>query len=253
MADRLRHRPAPRHRAPSSGARWLRGSVPAIALLAIGLGAGGAGPVGPAGPVASTLAAATLSSSTAAHVLEGTDAMGWNATPLDQRRDLAISRSSDRESLRQADATRVARAARAARQARIRADAWHLPTRGYHLTARFGSYDGPWSSFHTGLDFAAPTGTPIFAVATGRITGTGWAGAYGNRTIETLPDGTELWYAHQSAIDVSAGQRVDGGQVIGAVGSTGNTTGPHVHLEVRPGGGDPVDPYSALIAHGVHP
>ncbi|MBV9830586.1 MAG: M23 family metallopeptidase, partial [Marmoricola sp.] len=91
------------------------------------------------------------------------------------------------------------------------------------------------------------------AVTAGRITQTGWDGSYGNRTVETLPDGTELWYAHQSAITVRVGQQVAGGQTIGAVGSTGNTTGPHVHLEVRPGGGGPVDPYAVLVAHGLHP
>jgi murein DD-endopeptidase MepM/ murein hydrolase activator NlpD len=133
--------------------------------------------------------------------------------------------------------------------------AWQLPvTKGvYHLTARFGSCSGLWAHCHTGLDFAAPTGTPIHAVANGTITKTGWAGAYGNRTVETLPDGTELWYAHQSAIGVQPGRKVVAGQEIGQVGATGNATGPHVHLEVRPGGGDPVDPYQALIAHGLHP
>jgi len=133
--------------------------------------------------------------------------------------------------------------------------AWTVPvTRGvYHLTAGFGQCSGLWSHCHTGLDFASPDGTPIHAVAGGTVTEVTWAGAYGNRTIETLPDGTELWYCHQSATGVAVGQRVATGQVIGAVGSTGNVTGPHVHLEVRPGGGDPVDPRTALIAHGVTP
>ena len=110
---------------------------------------------------------------------------------------------------------------------------------------------GLWSSNHTGLDFAAPSGTPIVAVANGVITETGSAGAYGNQTIQTLDDGTEIWYCHQTEIGVNVGDRVIGGQQIGTVGSTGNTTGPHLHLEVRPGGGDPVDPYQALIFHGV--
>ncbi len=61
---------------------------------------------------------------------------------------------------------------------------------------------GLWSSNHTGLDFAAPSGTPIVAVANGMITETGYAGAYGNKTVETLEDGTEIWYCHQSAIGV---------------------------------------------------
>jgi murein DD-endopeptidase MepM/ murein hydrolase activator NlpD len=128
-----------------------------------------------------------------------------------------------------------------------------LPVSGYRLTARFGQCSGLWSHCHTGLDFAAPSGTPIKAVAGGTITQVGWAGAYGNRTVETLKDGTELWYCHQSAIGVRPGQTVFSGQEIGLVGATGNTTGPHLHLEVRPGAGDPVDPYQALVFHGVTP
>jgi murein DD-endopeptidase MepM/ murein hydrolase activator NlpD len=123
----------------------------------------------------------------------------------------------------------------------------------YHLTARFGDYSPLWSHFHTGLDFAAPTGTPIMAVAGGTITDVGYSGAYGNRTIERLPDGTELWYCHQNAFGTSVGATVRPGETIGYVGSTGNVTGPHLHLEVHPGGGDPVDPYAALVAHGLYP
>ena len=121
------------------------------------------------------------------------------------------------------------------------------------LTARFGEYSGLWSHFHTGLDFAAPSGTPIPAVANGVVTSTGYDGAYGNKTVITLDDGTELWFCHQTSYVVSPGDQVRAGQLIGYVGSTGNVTGPHVHIEVRPGGGDPVDPHSAMIAHGLKP
>ncbi|MBU2073510.1 MAG: M23 family metallopeptidase [Actinobacteria bacterium] len=129
---------------------------------------------------------------------------------------------------------------------------WVLPLAGYRLTATFGEY-GLWSSYHTGLDFAADSGTPIVALARGVVTSTGYDGAYGNKTVLTLEDGTEIWYAHQTSIYVSAGETVAPGDVIGSVGSTGNVTGPHLHLEVRPGGGDPVDPRAALIANGVTP
>jgi murein DD-endopeptidase MepM/ murein hydrolase activator NlpD len=134
-------------------------------------------------------------------------------------------------------------------------NAWHLPIApgAYHLTAGFGECSSLWSHCHTGLDFAAPEGTPILAVANGVITETGWAGAYGNRTVMTLEDGTELWFCHQSAFGVETGDQVVGGQPIGLVGATGNTTGPHLHLEVRPGGGDAVDPAEALTVHGVAP
>ena len=138
---------------------------------------------------------------------------------------------------------------------KVAKNGWQLPVAAgaYHLTAGFGECSSLWAHCHTGLDFAAPEGTQIVAVANGVITETGWAGAYGNRTIETLEDGTQLWYCHQSAFQVKTGDQVVGGQHIGLVGATGNTTGPHLHLEVRPGGGDPVDPKQALIVHGVTP
>jgi murein DD-endopeptidase MepM/ murein hydrolase activator NlpD len=182
-------------------------------------------------------------------------------------RGTVVSRDSDRQAAgslqaavdaqaKQRDAALSAAAAKAQKQAaEIKLHQWVLPvTPGvYHLTARFGDYSALWSHFHTGLDFAAPTGTPIMAVAGGTITEVGYSGAYGNRTIETLPDGTELWYCHQNEFGTSVGATVKPGQVIGYVGSTGNVTGPHLHLEVHPGGGDPVDPFTALQVHGLNP
>lgn len=129
---------------------------------------------------------------------------------------------------------------------------WQVPLDSYRLTARFGQY-GLWSSYHTGLDFAAPSGTSIHAIANGVVTSTGYDGSYGNKTVITLDDGTELWFCHQSGYAVSVGDTVHGGDLIGYVGSTGNVTGPHVHIEVRPGGGDPIDPYPAFVEHGVTP
>ncbi|MDO9377981.1 MAG: M23 family metallopeptidase [Nocardioidaceae bacterium] len=130
---------------------------------------------------------------------------------------------------------------------------WVLPTTGYRLTARFGQSSSLWSTVHTGLDFAAPAGTKIVSVAQGTVTSVGFDGAYGNKTVITLEDGTEVWYCHQSATSVTAGQEVQPGEAIGAVGATGNVTGPHLHLEVRPGGGDPIDPATALADHNVKP
>jgi len=69
--------------------------------------------------------------------------------------------------------------------------------------------------------------------------------------LATLEDGTEIWYCHQTSFLVGVGDAVRGGETIGTVGSTGNSTGPHLHIEVRPGGGDPVDPYEAFIVHGL--
>ncbi len=136
---------------------------------------------------------------------------------------------------------------------KIEANQWVLPVSGYRLTGRFGQSSGLWSSTHTGLDFAVASGTPIHAVANGTITATGYDGAYGNKTVLTLEDGTEVWFCHQTAFNVSVGDAVNAGDVIGSVGSTGNSTGPHLHLEIRPGADSPIDPFTRLIAGGLNP
>jgi murein DD-endopeptidase MepM/ murein hydrolase activator NlpD len=195
-----------------------------------------------------------------ASALSGSSAVG--TASLLGGRPASVSRSSDRlQAAADAQAKQRAEAlsgfaSQAQKQSqKIKLHSWVLPVAAgvYHLTARFGDYSSLWANFHTGLDFASPTGTPIMAVAGGTISEVGYSGAYGNRTIETLPDGTELWYCHQNEFGTSVGATVRPGQVIGYVGSTGNVTGPHLHLEVHPGGGDPVDPYTALEVHGLHP
>ncbi len=155
----------------------------------------------------------------------------------------AAKEKAEEEARKKAEAERLAELARQ----------YALPTSAYTITSTFGQSGSMWSSgYHTGLDFAAPTGTLIKAVHTGTITEAGWAGSYGYRTILTLEDGTELWYAHQSSINVSVGQQVNTGDVIGRVGATGNVTGPHLHFEVHPGGADSgVDPTAWLRGKGL--
>ncbi|MFD8939264.1 M23 family metallopeptidase [Streptomyces sp. NPDC059578] len=133
------------------------------------------------------------------------------------------------------------------------AKSFSLPLSSYTLTSTYGQSGAMWSSgSHTGLDFAAPTGTPLKAIGSGTITEAGWSGSYGYRTVLTLNDGTELWYAHQSSIGVSVGQKVTTGEVIGRVGGTGNVTGAHLHLEVHPGGGSAgIDPAAYLRGKGL--
>lgn len=129
---------------------------------------------------------------------------------------------------------------------------WVLPVDGYRLTGRFGASSGLWASTHTGLDFAAPEGTPLRAVGPGVVESAAYDGAFGNKTVLRLDDGTVLWYAHQSTFAVSPGQRVGPGDLIGYVGSTGNVTGPHLHLEVHRGE-SPVDPEAWLSANVGRP
>jgi murein DD-endopeptidase MepM/ murein hydrolase activator NlpD len=86
------------------------------------------------------------------------------------------------------------------------------------------------------------SGTVIFA---------GRQGGYGNKLEIQFWDGTVAWFAHNSVLKVSAGQAVSPGQVISLSGNTGHSTGPHVHVEIHPGGGDPVPPMPWLSAHGI--
>ncbi|MFD4612757.1 M23 family metallopeptidase [Streptomyces sp. NPDC058440] len=157
----------------------------------------------------------------------------------------AAKKKADEEAAQKAEEARLAELAKQ----------YTLPTSSYTLTSTFGQAGSMWSSgYHTGLDFAAPTGTLLKAIHTGTVTEAGWAGAYGYRTILTLDDGTELWYCHQSSISVSVGQQVSTGDVIGRVGATGNVTGPHLHLEVHPGGQSTgIDPTAWLRDRGLTP
>lgn len=102
-----------------------------------------------------------------------------------------------------------------------------------------------WGRMHEGIDIAAGSGTPIVASATGRVIYSGWMGGYGNLVVIDHGGGLSTAYAHQSSIGASSGQSVSQGQTIGYVGCTGHCYGPHLHFEVRVGGGA-VDPLGYL-------
>lgn len=120
----------------------------------------------------------------------------------------------------------------------------YVPVSGT-ITSRYGVNSSIRSSSHTGLDIAAPTGTAIKAISSGTVTFAGKKGSYGNLVKISHGNGIETWYAHTSKMYVSAGQQVEAGRVIAAVGSTGNSTGPHLHLEIRVNGKH-VNPQSYL-------
>lgn len=101
------------------------------------------------------------------------------------------------------------------------------------ISSRYGVSSRIRSSTHTGLDIATPTGTPIKVVADGKITCASYSGAYGNLVKVDHGNGIETWYAHTSKMYVTVGQQVKAGDVIAAVGSTGNSTGAHLHFEIR--------------------
>ena len=104
------------------------------------------------------------------------------------------------------------------------------------ITSRFGNRESIRTSGHTGLDIAAPAGTPIKAAADGTVTFSGYSGGYGYVVKMDNGNGVETYYGHCSALYVSAGETVEAGDVIAAVGSTGNSTGNHLHFEVRVNG-----------------
>lgn len=113
---------------------------------------------------------------------------------------------------------------------------------------------GSWSKgYHTGVDFPVATGTSVKAVAAGTVVSSGWGGSYGYEVVIRHADGKYSQYGHLSALTVKAGQKVGAGQRIARSGSTGNSTGPHLHFEIRtgPGFGSDVDPLAYLRARGV--
>lgn len=140
-------------------------------------------------------------------------------------------------------------AARAAREAARRAQAQGTPTGmttpqgslrwpvdGGRISSHVGARRHPvfgYASCHTGLDVAAPTGTPIRAAASGVVSLVSSGGPYGNAVLVAHADGLTTFYAHMSSIAVSRGQQVQTGALLGAVGSTGWSTGPHLHFETR--------------------
>ncbi|WP_333766923.1 M23 family metallopeptidase [Streptomyces sp. IBSBF 2435] len=152
-----------------------------------------------------------------------------------------------------ADATkRAAEKAAADRKARIAG--WETPAAHYVLGAGYHQVGKHWVNTHSGQDFVVPTGTSVRAAHTGTVVTAGWGGAYGNNIV--IKHGSQLYtqYGHLSHIGVHVGQQVITGQEIGKSGSTGNSTGPHLHFEVRttPYYGSSVEPLHFLRAHGVN-
>ena len=180
----------------------------------------------------------------------------------DRRLQLAASRErvdalKERERVAQADMARLQEASRTAegdvREAGERRDrrakasrsrrepasaggSWIWPSRG-GATSEFGPR---WGRMHEGIDIGSGSGSPIYAARSGVVTFAGRMGGYGNLTLIDH-DGVVTAYAHQSRIGVGVGDRVNAGEIIGAVGATGNVTGPHLHFEVRDNG-QPRDP-----------
>ncbi|CAM5438861.1 Peptidoglycan DD-metalloendopeptidase family protein OS=Streptomyces tendae OX=1932 GN=GUR47_21310 PE=4 SV=1 [Streptomyces tendae] len=130
---------------------------------------------------------------------------------------------------------------------------WVAPVETYELSASFGSGGSRWANRHTGQDFAVPVGTPVRSVGTGRVLKVSCGGAFGIQVVIEHPGGYYTQYAHLAAAAVDQGDGIRAGQWIGQSGSTGNSTGPHLHFEVRvtPEMGSALDPVPWLSQHGV--
>lgn len=130
---------------------------------------------------------------------------------------------------------------------------WVLPINPpYRLTASYGQSGPMWATVHTGQDFSTATGTPVYAVTGGTVQ-TSYHDSYGNLVQLKLADGTVFYYAHLSAFSVRDGDTVQAGQQLGEVGSTGNSSGPHLHFEVRDASNRHFDPMGLLRQHGLNP
>jgi murein DD-endopeptidase MepM/ murein hydrolase activator NlpD len=145
-------------------------------------------------------------------------------------------------------------AAKAKAEAKKRAIAlahrWVKPLSGYTLTSGFGFR---WGKMHPAQDLACPVGTPVHALSTGKVIFAGWSNeGYGYMIKIQYWDGTVSWMAHNSRLLVSLGDTVVPGQTVSYSGSTGNSTGPHVHLEIHPGDGSAVAPRTWLAKRGVY-
>jgi murein DD-endopeptidase MepM/ murein hydrolase activator NlpD len=128
--------------------------------------------------------------------------------------------------------------------------AW--PVNG-RLMAGYGVRSDPFSGegeMHTGVDISAPQGTPVKATADGIIIHAGWNGGYGHCVIIDHGNNYQTWYAHLSRMDVIEGQEIRQGEILGAVGTSGRSTGAHLHYEVRIGT-TPVNPYRFLARGAV--
>ncbi|QER89504.1 M23 family metallopeptidase [Streptomyces tendae] len=135
---------------------------------------------------------------------------------------------------------------------------WVSPVKNYKLSASFAQNGGMWAHKHSGQDYAVPTGTPVMAAHGGTVVKAGGNGAgdgpaYGNAIVIKHGSKTYSQYAHLSSVHVKVGQVVKTGQKIALSGNTGNSSGPHLHFEIRttPNYGSAVNPATFLRGHGV--
>jgi len=157
-----------------------------------------------------------------------------------------IARTAERKAVAKKRALAAAiKKAEADRKAR---EKWLMPIKGATFTSGFG---WRWGRMHEGNDFGTPVGTRLGSMSTGTVIFAGVEGGYGNKVEIEYWDGTVSVYGHMSEIDVTVGQKLAPGDLVGLSGNTGHSTGPHLHLEIHPDGGAAIDPAPWLHNHGL--
>ncbi|MFG3661364.1 M23 family metallopeptidase [Streptomyces sp. NPDC047706] len=205
------------------------------AVLAAGVGASVVLGAGVAAAANTSTAAATTASTGVAHAVEAQAAAQAKAATV------AAAKKANAKSV-----------------AAKKAVGWTAPVKGYSLSASYAQAGGMWQSTHSGQDFAVPTGTRVMAAHGGTVVKAGGNGAgdgpaYGNAVVIKHGNGTYSQYAHLSRVDVRVGQVVATGQKIALSGNTGNSSGPHLHFEIRTSAnyGTAIDPVAFLRTKGI--
>ncbi|MDH6522222.1 murein DD-endopeptidase MepM/ murein hydrolase activator NlpD [Streptomyces sp. SAI-090] len=254
-------RPTPRRargrdrRAPRRGSAFLTVIAPSVAFVgmagiaaaSIGLGNDGRTVEAADDPAVEPSAANSEFDTQLTTLSREADDFAGRASRTQERVDLA---QEQREEQRRKAAEAARKKAEAARKEALRPK-FALPVAQKGIGELFGAAGSMWSNRHTGLDFPVPMNTPVMAVTDGTVEAK-WNPSYGNIVKVTAPDGTQTWYAHLAGFRIRSGH-VTAGTVIAYAGSTGNSSGPHLHLEVHPDGGDAIDPLPWLRSHGLDP
>jgi murein DD-endopeptidase MepM/ murein hydrolase activator NlpD len=237
-----------RRRKPAKRSALLTIAVPSVAVMGVAaVGAAAVAGVGMAQNPSKTRADDALSKAPTQQLDRQLTGASRDADDFATR----ANRSQERVDLKERQAAAKKAAAEAAARKEALRPKFVLPVTQKGLSAYFGQAGVNWMALHTGIDFPVQVGTPVMAATDGTVR-TQWNPSYGNMAIVTAPDGTETWYCHLSSTKIRSGS-VKAGTVIAYSGNTGNTTGPHLHFEVRPHGGSPIDPLPWLLAHGLDP
>ncbi|MEU2548784.1 M23 family metallopeptidase [Streptomyces roseolus] len=219
----------------------------AVALAAAGMGASLVAGAGSAFAAESKVAP-----------VAGTAAAAVAAQAETQAKAAAQVKAAKAQAAKAAQVKAAAKKAAAKPVAAKKAKGWVKPVTSYALSASFNQGGAMWAHKHSGQDFAVPTGTPVKAAGSGTVVKAGPNGggdgpAYGNAIVVKHANGTYSQYAHLSKIKVHVGQKVAAGQRIALSGNTGNSSGPHLHFEIRttPNYGSAINPAAFLRTHGV--